>query len=58
MSATETTLFAVGKEIAKGWEFFDGTNGEELYSFAPVEKLAGKRLEDTRLGSDFYSMLD
>jgi CubicO group peptidase (beta-lactamase class C family) len=58
MTATETTLFAVGKEIAKGWEFFDGTNGEEIYSFAPVEKLAGKRLEDAKLTADFYSMLD
>ena len=58
LSATETTMKAIGKEIAKGWEFFDGTNGEEAYTFAPVEKLAGKRLEDARLGSDFYSMLD
>jgi CubicO group peptidase (beta-lactamase class C family) len=58
MSATETMLYAVGKEIAKGWEFFDGTNGEEVYSFAPAEKLAGKRLEDAKLGSDFYGMLD
>ena len=58
LSATETTMKAIGKEIAKGWEFFDGTNGEEAYTFSPVEKLAGRRLEDTRLGSDFYSMLD
>jgi len=57
-SATETTMKAIGKEIAKGWEFFDGTIAEEAYTFAPVEKLAGKRLEDTRLASDFYGMLD
>ncbi|MFL6468146.1 MAG: serine hydrolase [Pyrinomonadaceae bacterium] len=57
-SATETTMFALGKEIAKGWEFFDGTNGEEAYTFAPVEKLAGKRLDDAKLGADFYGMLD
>ncbi|MGH9948072.1 MAG: serine hydrolase, partial [Pyrinomonadaceae bacterium] len=57
-SATETTLTALGKEIAKGWEFFDGTRGEEAYTFAPVDKLTGKRLEDTRLASDFYGMLD
>ena len=50
LSATETTMKAIGKEIAKGWEFFDGTNGEDAYTFSPVEKLAGKRLEDTRLG--------
>jgi CubicO group peptidase (beta-lactamase class C family) len=58
MIATETTMFAVGKEIARGWEFFDGTLGEEVYSFAPVERLAGKRLEDAKLNADFYSMLD
>ncbi len=57
-SATETTMKALGKEIAKGWEFFDGKQGEEAYTFAPVEKLAGKRLEDIRIGSDFYGMLD
>jgi hypothetical protein len=49
---------ALGKEIAKGWEFFDGTRGEEAYSFSPVEKLSGKRLEDTKLASDFHAMLD
>ena len=37
---------------------FDGSRGEELYTFAPVEKYAGKKLEDVRLGSDFYSLLD
>ncbi|MBK9154462.1 MAG: serine hydrolase [Chloracidobacterium sp.] len=57
-SASETKMFAIGKHIATGWEFFDGTNGEEAYSFAPVEKLAGKRLEDAKIGSDFYGMLD
>lgn len=58
LSATETTMKALGKEIAKGWEFFDGRNGEEAYTFTPVEKLAGKRLEDTKLASDFHAMLD
>lgn len=57
-SATETTMTALGKTIAKGFEFFDGTSGEELYSFAPVEKYAGKKLEDVRLGADFYSLLN
>jgi hypothetical protein len=57
-SASETTMTALGKKIATGWEYFDGTNGEEAYSFAPVEKFAGKRLEDARLAADFYSMLD
>ena len=57
-SATETTMTALGKPIATGWEYFDGTNGEQAYSFAPAEKYAGKLLEDARLASDFYGMLD
>ncbi|HEX6123763.1 MAG TPA: serine hydrolase [Pyrinomonadaceae bacterium] len=57
-SATETKMIALGKEIATGWEFFDGATGEEAYTFAPVQKHTGKRLEDMRIGSDFYSMFD
>jgi hypothetical protein len=57
-SATQTTMRALGKEIAKGWEFFDGSRGEEAYTFSPVEKLSGNRLEDRKLASDFHSMLD
>lgn len=56
--ATETEMFAIGKKIAVGWEFFDGTDGEEAYSFAPAEKYTGKRLEDIRIAADVYSMLD
>jgi len=57
-SATETTMFALGKKIATGWEYFDGTGGQEHYSFSPAEKYDGKRLEDIRLFSDFYAGLD
>ncbi len=57
-SASETTLIALGKTIGTGWEFFDGINGQQSYSFAPVEKYSGKRLEDVRLGADFYAPLD
>jgi hypothetical protein len=57
-SATETTMTALGKTIATGFDFFDGTAGEEVYSFAPVEKYTGKRLEDVRLGADFYGLFD
>ena len=57
-SATETTMTAIGKTIATGFDFFDGNAGEEIYSFAPVEKYTGKRLEDVRLGADFYGILD
>jgi CubicO group peptidase (beta-lactamase class C family) len=57
-SATVTTMTALGKKIADGYEYFDGTAGKEEYSFAPVETYAGKRLEDAKLGADFYSPLD
>jgi hypothetical protein len=57
-SATETTMTALGKTIATGFDFFDGTAGEEVYSFAPVEKYTGKRLEDARIGADFYGIFD
>jgi CubicO group peptidase (beta-lactamase class C family) len=58
-TATETRMFALGKEVATGWEFFDGTSGESNYSFSPVaDKYTGRRLEDLRLASDFYSILD
>lgn len=57
-TATETTLTAIGKEIGAGFDYFDGTGGEESYSFAPSSKYTGKRLEDTKIASDFYGMLD
>ncbi len=57
-SATETTMTAIGKKIATGWEYFDGTGGSETYSFAPEEKYAGKRLNDVRLFNDFYAGVD
>lgn len=57
-NATETEMFAIGKKIAIGWEYFDGTGGEEAYSFSPSEKLTGKRLADVSLSADMYSMLD
>ncbi len=57
-TASETTMTALGKTIATGWDYFDGTNGEESYSFAPLEKFSGKRLDDARLNADFYLLLD
>lgn len=58
LAATETVMTALGKKIAIGWEYFDGTTSEEAYSFSPATKHAGKRLEDIKLVSDFYGMLD
>jgi CubicO group peptidase (beta-lactamase class C family) len=57
-NASETTLTALGKKIASLWEYFDGTSGMDIMSFAPSEKYEGKRLEDVRLGSDLYGSLD
>lgn len=57
-TATETTFTAIGKTIAKGFDFFDGTIGEEVYTFAPVEKYSGKKLEDVRLGADMLGILN
>ncbi len=57
-SATETTMTALGKVIAKSYEYFDGTSGEESVTFAPTEKYTGKKLEDYRINSDFYGVLN
>ncbi|MEP6787245.1 MAG: serine hydrolase domain-containing protein [Acidobacteriota bacterium] len=57
-NAIETTFTALGKKIASEWEYFDGATGSDLISFAPMEKYSGKRLEDVRIGSDFYGPLD
>jgi len=57
-TAAETTFTALGKTIGTEWEFFDGTKGVDTVSFAPVEEYSGKRLEDVRLGSDFYGPLN
>lgn len=57
-AATETVMTALNKQIARGWEFFDGTTAEEAYDFAPAEKYAGKRLDDARLSADFYGPLN
>lgn len=56
--AGETIFTALGKTIGTEWEFFDGTRGEDALSFAPTDKYSGKRLEDIRIGSDLYAMLN
>ena len=57
-SSTETKFIALGKTIASGWEYFDGTGGYEAYTFAQAEKFEGKRLDDIRLFNDFYAGID
>ena len=56
--ATGTTLTALGKTIATGWDYFDGKGGAELYSFSELDPYEGKRLDDVRLSADLYSLLD
>lgn len=57
-SATETTFNAFGKTIGKSWSFFNGVIGEDAYSFYPLDKYSGKRIEDARIDSDFYGILN
>lgn len=54
----EITLTALGKTLGTGYDFFDGSTGQEAYSFAPVDKYSGLRLDDARLAADFYGPLD
>jgi len=51
-------LKALGKQIGTIVSYFDGTAGGELVSFAPEETYTGRRLEDIRLGADFYDVLN
>lgn len=58
MAATETILTAAGKQIATIHDYFDGTSGGESYSFATSDTYTGQRLEDVKLLSDFYGILN
>lgn len=58
MSASDMTFTALGKTIGSIVTYFDGSSGGEILSFAPAETYSGKRLEDIRVGSDFYEMLN
>jgi CubicO group peptidase (beta-lactamase class C family) len=58
MAATETTFTALGKTIATGFDYFDGTTGGEIYSFAPADTFTGQRLEDVKYENDFYGLLN
>jgi hypothetical protein len=56
--ASEMTLTAFGKKLGSIVTYFDGNGGGEVISFAPEEIYSGKRLEDVRLGADFYEVLN
>jgi hypothetical protein len=56
--ATHIDLMALGKKIGTFDEFFDGKEGAEVSSFSPGEVKAGTSLEDARIASDFYEVLN
>lgn len=56
--ATHIDMTALGKNIGTIDEYFDGTEGAEVASFSPGEEKAGKSLEDARISSDFYGVLN
>jgi CubicO group peptidase (beta-lactamase class C family) len=56
--ATDATFTALGKPIGTEFEYFDGTNGGEIVSFADAETYTGKRLEDVKLTNDFYGLVN
>lgn len=58
MAASEMTITALSKKIGTIVSYFDGNAGGELMSFAPEEIYSGKRLEDVKVGADFYDLLD
>lgn len=56
--ASETTFTALGKTIALGYDYFDGTKGEDISTISPAEAYTGKKLADIKLASDLYGTLD
>ena len=58
LAATEMTFTALGKKIGTDFSYFNGTTGGEIVSFAPADVYTGKRLEDVKLESDFYSLVN
>lgn len=56
--ASSTTMTALKKTIATGWDYFDGSGGGQAYTFAPADTYTGKRLEDIRTSADFYGLLN
>ncbi|HEV7891133.1 MAG TPA: serine hydrolase [Pyrinomonadaceae bacterium] len=56
--AQEVNVTALGKKLGAFHDYFDGAQGGEEATFAPFEPTTGKKLEDARIASDFYSPLD
>ncbi|HEU4767212.1 MAG TPA: serine hydrolase [Pyrinomonadaceae bacterium] len=58
LAGSNIMFTALGKKVGQVITFFDGQNGGEVMSFASPETYSGKRLDDIRLGSDFYDVLN
>ncbi|MCU1288135.1 MAG: hypothetical protein JWN60_364 [Acidobacteria bacterium] len=58
LSATDSTLTALGKTIATSFEYFDGTTAGDWTSFSPADTFTGQRLEDIKYENDFYGLLN
>lgn len=57
-AAQEIDINALGKKLGALHDFFDGAQGGEEGTFFPFEPATGKKLEDARIASDFYTPLD
>lgn len=57
-TATETTITALGKEIGKTFDYFDGKAGATMLTFAPTEEYTGTRLDDMRLQAHTNGLID
>ena len=58
LAASEMTITALDKKIGAVVSYFNGNAGGEMMTFGPEEIYTGKRLEDIKVGSDFYDVLD
>ncbi|HEX8287728.1 MAG TPA: serine hydrolase [Pyrinomonadaceae bacterium] len=58
LSATDSTLTALGKTIATSYDYFDGTTAGDWSSFSPADTFTGQRLEDIKYENDFYGLLN
>lgn len=55
---SDINIMALGKKIGSIVTYFDGNAGGEVISFAPDTTYSGRRLENVRLGADFYDVLN
>lgn len=56
--AQEISVNALGKKLGAMHDYFDGAQGGEEGTFFPFEPTTGKKLDNARIASDFYSPLE